>query len=225
MTIGLVPAFASTGFGYIELGAPLDVTGAPTARRVERFVEKPDAPTARPMSIAGSVGTQACSSYGPRRCSSCSETTIRRWRHRCARSLPPGTDRTGRTTAARIWPTVEAIAIDHAVAEPAAAAGRVACIPADFGWDDVGDWAALAGLLPEPAAGAPRVLGDETRVRALDSSGLVVPAGGRDVVVIGLADIVVVDTPDAVLVMPAAQAQRVKDIVAALKAGHRSDLL
>jgi len=89
----------------------------------------------------------------------------------------------------------------------------------------VGDWDSLAGLLPEPAAGRPRVLGAPDRVHDLDSSGLVVPAGGRDVVVVGLRDVVVVDTPDAVLVLPAGQAQRVKDVVAELRARGRTDLL
>jgi mannose-1-phosphate guanylyltransferase len=225
VTIGLVPAFASTGFGYIELGPPLGVAGAPSARRVERFVEKPDAPTAQAYVDRGfrwNAGMFVVRA----------ETLLELLRvnhpvlEASLREIAAAWDGPDRAaTAARIWPTIEAIAIDHAVAEPAAAAGRVACIPADLGWDDVGDWAALAGLLPEPAVGALRVLGDESRVRALDSSGLVVPAGGRDVVVIGLEDVVVVDTPDAVLVMPAAQAQRVKDVVAALKADDRLDLL
>jgi mannose-1-phosphate guanylyltransferase len=225
VTIGLVPAFASTGFGYIELGSPLGVAGAPSARRVERFVEKPDATTAQDYVDRGfrwNAGMFVVRA----------ETLLELLRvghpglEASLREIAAAWDGPDRAaTMTRVWPTVEAIAIDHAVAEPAAAAGRVACIPADLGWDDVGDWAALAGLLPEPTAGRPRVLGDESRVRALDSSGLVVPAGDREVVVIGLNDIVVVDTPDAVLVMPASHAQRVKDVVAGLKADDRPDLL
>jgi mannose-1-phosphate guanylyltransferase len=225
VTIGLVPEFASTGFGYIELGSALGVAGAASARRVERFVEKPDAATAQDyvdrgfrwnagMFVVRAESLLELLRVGHPRLEASLREIAAAW---------DGPDRAG--TMARIWPTVEAVAIDHAVAEPAAAAGRVACIPADLGWDDVGDWAALTGLLPEPAAGQPRVLGEPSRVRALDSSGLVVPAGGREVVVIGLDDIVVVDTPDAVLVMPTAQAQRVKDVVAELKAAHRPDLL
>jgi mannose-1-phosphate guanylyltransferase len=101
----------------------------------------------------------------------------------------------------------------------------VACVPADIGWDDVGDWASLAGLMATPRPGEPRVLGDAGSVLSIDSTGLVVPAGGRPVVVVGLTDVVVVDTPDAVLVVAAEQAQQVKDVVARLKADGRTGLL
>ena len=59
----------------------------------------------------------------------------------------------------RLWPGLEKIAIDHAVAEPAAAEGRVAVVPATFGWDDVGDFSSLAEMLPAEA-NQPRILGD-----------------------------------------------------------------
>ena len=111
-----------------------------------------------------------------------------------------------------LWPRLPRIAVDHAVAEPAAAAGRVAVVPADLGWDDVGDFDTLASLLGEESDLS--VLGDAAQVRGLAASGLVVPAGGRLVAVVGLDDVVVVDTPDALLVTSRAHAQRVKDLVA-----------
>jgi mannose-1-phosphate guanylyltransferase len=123
------------------------------------------------------------------------------------------------------WAAIEPIAIDHAVAEPAAASGRVACVPADLAWSDIGDWASLADLMEPPSPGSPRVLGSAAMVQATDSSGLVVPAGGRRVVVLGLDDVVVVDTPDAVLVVPAARAQEVKGVVAELDATGATELL
>jgi mannose-1-phosphate guanylyltransferase len=122
-----------------------------------------------------------------------------------------------------VWPTLEKVAIDYAVAEPAAAAGRVAVVPASFGWDDVGDFAALAGLLPEDAG--VRVLGDAGQVLARDTWGVAVPGSGRLLAVLGLDDVVVVDTPDAVLVTTRARAQDVKAVVDALRAAGRTDLL
>ena len=118
-------------------------------------------------------------------------------------------------TLAEVWPTLPRIAIDHAVAEPAAAAGRVAVVPGSFGWDDIGDFASLASLLPVPDEG-PAVLGDPSLVRAVDATGLVVPHGGRVVAVVGLDDVVVVDTGDALLVTTRARAQDVKAIVTEL---------
>jgi mannose-1-phosphate guanylyltransferase len=126
---------------------------------------------------------------------------------------------------ATIWPDLEKIALDYAVAEPAARSGRVAVVPADLGWDDVGDWASLARLLPEPVDGETvRVLGEGDLLTA-DAGGLAVLTGGRMVAVLGLDDVVVVDTPDAVLVTTRERAQDVKGLVDRLKAASRHDLL
>ena len=121
-----------------------------------------------------------------------------------------------------VWPGLQRIAIDHAIAEPVAAAGGVAVVPGDFEWDDVGDVAALRDLLP----GDPHVLGDAADVLVLDAPGsLVVPASGRLVALLGVPDLVVMDTADALLVTTRAQAQRVKAVVDALRERGRTDLL
>ncbi len=120
-----------------------------------------------------------------------------------------------------IWPRLPRIAVDHAVAEPAAAAGRVATVPAAFDWEDVGDFDSLAALLG--ADGVPMTVLGDADVRVVDASGLVV-AGGRTVAVVGLDDVVVVDTPDALLVTTRERAQDVKAVVAALKESGRADL-
>jgi mannose-1-phosphate guanylyltransferase len=225
VTLGITPTGPATGFGYIELGPPLEIDGAPSVRRAERFVEKPDAETA--ASYVASGFRWNAGMFVVR-----AETLLDLLRgahpalEAALREIAAAWDTPdAAATLERVWPGIEGIAIDHAVAEPAAAAGRVACVPADIGWDDVGDWASLTALLDAPRAGGPRVLGDADATLSIDSSGLVVPAGGRTVVVVGLPDVVVVDTPDAVLVVPADQAQRVKDVVARLKAIRRTDLL
>jgi mannose-1-phosphate guanylyltransferase len=106
-------------------------------------------------------------------------------------------------------------------------------VPAPFSWDDVGDFASLAELLPPSEGGAPeqdragaglRVLGKRADVTVVDAGGLVVAAGGRRVVLVGLDDVVVVDTPDALLVTTRARAQDVKVAVDMLKAEGRTDL-
>jgi mannose-1-phosphate guanylyltransferase len=122
-----------------------------------------------------------------------------------------------------LWQALPRSAIDHAVAEPAAAAGRVATVPGDFGWDDVGDFDSLAGLLGDPAELT--VLGDRDLVHARQTSGLVVPRSGRVVAVIGLDDVVVVDTPDGLQVTSRERAQDVKSVVAALEEQGRTDLI
>jgi mannose-1-phosphate guanylyltransferase len=137
-----------------------------------------------------------------------------------------------RDRLAELWAGLPRIALDHAVAEPAAGAGRVAVVPASFAWEDIGDFDALATLLAG-RAGAPGVggvpdgvvvLGDSSAVVGIDSTGLVVPAGGRVVAVAGLDDVVVVDTPGALLVTSRSRAQMVKRVVEALKESGRADL-
>jgi len=124
-----------------------------------------------------------------------------------------------------VWPGLEKVAIDHAIAEPVAAAGGVAVVPGDFGWDDIGDFGSLGTLLT-PADDGGRVLGDAAAVVRLDSFGaVVVPGSGRLVVVLGLDDAVIVDTPDALLVTTRARAQQVKEAVDAVRAAGRGDLL
>jgi mannose-1-phosphate guanylyltransferase len=216
VTIGIAPTRPSTGFGYIHLGAALP--GFPTAHAVEEFVEKPDAERAAQYVASGEYRWNA-GMFVAR--ASVLLDLLAREHPDLASGL--------RTIAAaperleEIWPGLTKIAIDHAVAEPAAAAGQVAVVPAGFGWEDIGDFAALADLVPDAGAGV-KVLGDPGVVLANGSTGLVVAQGGRTIAVLGVEDIVVVDTGDALLVTTTAHAQDVKTVVEALKASGRGDL-
>jgi len=124
-----------------------------------------------------------------------------------------------------VWPGLEKIAIDYTVAEPAAAAGRLAVVPGDFDWDDVGDFASIAKLHSGGRKSDLAILGENARVLSDASSGIVVGHSGRLISLIGVNDIIVVDTPDALLVTTTANAQRVKSVVDALKLSGRSDVL
>jgi len=227
VTLGIEPTFPSSAFGYIRLGDPL--RAHPGAHGVAAFVEKPSVRTATDYVATGRYRWNA-GMFVVR--PSVLLDLLGRWHPEFAAALrrvaaDPAALEAG---LAQEWESLPKIALDHAVAEPAADAGRVACVPASFGWDDVGDFDSLATLLDghhggdgrdgeEQGSGAARttVLGAERLVRAIDSSGLVVPAGGRVVAVVGLEDVVVVDTPDALLVTTRARAQDVKRVVADLK--------
>lgn len=118
------------------------------------------------------------------------------------------------------WPTLPKIAIDHAVAEPASKIGKVAVVPATFGWDDVGDFASLSDLIPAEKNEA-RVLGDPSLVITEGQlGGIIVPASGRKIACLGMDDVVVVDTPDALLVTTRARSQDVKKVVSKCKKNH-----
>lgn len=135
VTIGIAPSHPATGFGYVKLGDKLDVQSAPTARLVSAFKEKPDAYTAAKYLSSGNYRWNAgmfvtkastlmdlVQEYEPE---------LHKDLTRIAEAWEDKTKR--ETLLAEVWPALEKVAIDNAIAEPAAAEGRVAVIPATFG--------------------------------------------------------------------------------------------
>ncbi|MBN1179200.1 MAG: mannose-1-phosphate guanylyltransferase, partial [Anaerolineae bacterium] len=122
-------------------------------------------------------------------------------------------------TLGRIWPEVTPQTIDYGVME---GAQDVVVIPVDIGWSDVGNWSSLADVLPADAD-ANVVVGDHLGIDT--HATIVFGAGGRLVATIGLDDMIVVDTADAVLVCPRAREQEVRELVHRLRALDRKDVL
>lgn len=135
VTIGIAPSHPSTGFGYVRLGEKLDMREAPNARLVSSFKEKPDARTAASYIATGNYRWNAGMFVTK-------ATFLLQLLHEYKPDLHDGLQRIAavwddevvrQATLNEIWPTLEKIAIDNAVAEPAAAEGRVAVVPATFG--------------------------------------------------------------------------------------------
>ncbi|QKJ20072.1 mannose-1-phosphate guanylyltransferase [Microbacterium hominis] len=226
-TIGIPPTEPSVGFGYIKKAGELIVDGAPEAATVERFVEKPDLETAKEYFAdrsylwnAGMFISRAdvllaeIAQQEPELHAGLLELA-EAWDDRDARG--PVVD--------RVWPTLKKIAIDYSVAEPAAEKGRLAVIPGHFDWDDVGDFASLAKLNSHGRKNDLAILGENARILSDAASGIVVSQTQRVISLVGVRDIVVVDTPDALLVTTSEHAQRVKGVVDALKLTGRGDVL
>jgi mannose-1-phosphate guanylyltransferase len=218
VTLGITPTYPATGFGYIHVGDAMD--GVP-AFHVKEFVEKPSAPVAAQYVTSGDYRWNA--GMFVVRPTVLLDLLAENDPGFAAdlRAIAAG----GEEAMARLWPTLPKIALDHAVAEPAASAGRVAVVPGAFDWEDVGDFASLGELLDPDSSGALTVLGDAALVRGRSCSGLVVPGTGRFVAVLGLDDVIIVDTPDALLVASRDHAQDVKAIVNLLKDEGRTDLV
>ena len=154
--------------------------GFATAQQVEEFVEKPDRERAEEYVASGRYRWNA----GMFLCRAGVLLDLLAQEHpELAASLRAVAAEP--ETLERRWPGLTRIAIDHAVAEPAAAAGRVAMVPGPFAWEDLGDFAALGAMRPRSSPGV-HVLGDASLVQAPGSTGLVVPGGGRTVAVVGL---------------------------------------
>lgn len=228
MTVGMKPTRPEVGFGYVQLGDPV---GDSLIQRVRRFKEKPSYEAAVELVDSGQYLWNA---------------SMFIWRvdvflAELARQQPALHDGLVRIAAAwdtperaavlaAVWPGLPRIAVDYAVMEGAAAQGRVATVPGDFGWSDVGDFRNLSDLLPADehgnvviSADAPSELATANgagpaNVLIRDSSGSVVIASGdRLVSTLGLTDVIVVDTPDALLVCARDRAQDVKQIADAVR--------
>lgn len=226
VTIGIRPTTPATGFGYIRQGEALSIDGAPHACEVAEFVEKPGEQKAQEYVASGSHLWNAGMFVAPvgllLEHLKANEPQLHAGLTEIAAAW--GTEQQ-QEVMARIWPTLPKTAIDYAVAEPAAAAGDVAVIPGHFTWDDVGDFAAIARLNPAEDEDQMTVLGDSSRVYSDESSGVVVSETDRVVALIGVRDIVVVDTDDALLVTTTDHAQSVKQAVEALQKKGDSDVL
>lgn len=226
VTIGIKPTYPSTGFGYIFKGEKLEVEAAPSAFKVDKFVEKPKADVAQGYVDSGQHFWNAGMFVAPVRLLlqhlQANEPELFDGVTAIARARLAGdvTD-----AMAEIWPTLPKTSIDYAVAEPAAEAGDVAVIPGDFIWDDVGDFAAIARLNPAANESGVTVIGETPRVYADDASGVVVTDTSRVIALIGVEDIVVVDTGDALLVTTTEHAQSVKQAVESIKAHGDNDVL
>ena len=230
VTIGLTPTEASTAYGYIAPGPALaDGSGEADAergaRRVADFVEKPDADTAGRYVSQGYlwnagmfiVSAGVLAAHLARLLPDMHarlETIARAW----------GSSEFDDVLADN-WPHLTKIAIDHAIAEPVAADGGVAVVPADaeLGWTDLGDFEALTGIVARSGN-----LGEALRV---ESDGAAVfgslTRGGEEplVALVGVPDVALALTPDAILVTRRDRAQSVKAVVDQLADRGRSDLL
>ena len=209
VTLGTVPRNPATGYGYIKVGSALH-EGSPTAM-VERFIEKPTATTATEMVAEGGylwkAGVFAWRVYAYRQ-------AMERFQPELAAAL----DRIAALNRIPGWmsevrailETVQAISIDVGIAEPAAADGRMAVVPLDAGWSDIGSWSALLEAL-SARSGASLVASGQHLDR--DSERVLVHGGDRLVVTVGLRDVIIVDTPDALLVCARDRAEEIKPVL------------
>jgi mannose-1-phosphate guanylyltransferase len=219
VTLGVVPKHAATGYGYIKVGERLH-EAVPTAL-VERFVEKPDADQARAFVEDGSylwnAGIFVWRVYAFRQ-------ALERFQPQLAAALEQvaALNRTpGWMSDVRdLLEPVPAVQIDSGIAERAAAEGRVAVVPLDAGWSDIGSWSALLEALSSKS-GDSLVASGEHLDRG--SKNVLVHGGDRLVVTVGLEDVIIVDTPDALLVCARDRAEEIKPVLEeiARKAGDR----
>ena len=211
VTFGIVPDKPETGYGYILRGAERGRWSL-----LEKFVEKPDRPTAERYVASGQyLWNSGMFVLAARAYLDELERHAPGIAAACRAAVVEATADRDFTRLGAAFLRSPADSIDYAVMEKTA---HAAVVPFDAGWNDVGSWSALHDVLPKDARG--NVL--RGSVLAENCEGSYVASTGRLVAAIGLRDCVIVETPDAVLVMAKDDAQGVKKIVDALKAQKKS---
>jgi mannose-1-phosphate guanylyltransferase len=224
MTLGITPTRPETGYGYVQCGGPLHLadSAADGVLAVEEFKEKPAYDVAEGYVKSGNYLWNA-GMFVWRVDVFLTELARQQPQLHAGISLiAQAWDSPNREEVlGEVWPTLPRISVDYAVMEGAAAVGRVGTVPGDFGWNDIGDFHTLGEVLAADSAGNV-IVGRDTMAKPgvllRDTEGLVVvPNSGRLVAALGVRDLIIVDTPDAVLVCPRDRAQEVKAIVDELK--------
>ena len=216
VTFGIAPTGPETGFGYIEADQSRKLGAEGLA--VRRFVEKPSREKAEEYLASGGYYWNSgmfCFRVGDflaelaRSAPEVSDAVLAAWQATSREQVPVAIDPAA-------FARIADISIDYAVMEKAE---RVAVVPGKFDWSDIGSWQALGELVPADAEGN-RVQGDAVLV---DSKDCFVQSDDRLVATVGVQNLLVVDTPDALLIADRSRAQDVKTVVQRLKAsGHES---
>ncbi len=217
ITIGIQPAFPSTGFGYVEAGDVLAENDGITFLKARRFVEKPNAETAEDYVNTGRYFWNAGMFIW-------SLAAVRKAIAQFRPQLLPMMARVGKTrTAAQLeaamnkeYPKLEKISVDYALMEKA---NNIVMIRGVFPWDDVGSWPALENHIAKDAANNTVVGTCEN----LDASGNIVLSRGHLTALIGVKDLIVVQAAGVTLVCPKARAQDIKKMVEKLRATKTYD--
>jgi mannose-1-phosphate guanylyltransferase len=214
VVLGIPPNRAETGYGYIEAGRSFQEE----ALRVRRFTEKPDADRAAEFVAAGNYFWNSGMFLWSARTLA---DALREHLPKTAPLLEEIASAFGRprfaATFRRLYPKCEDISVDYAVLEPRSAkgeqAGNIFCLPADFGWNDLGSWTALHEHHSAKSNPPEGNLVAGSGMFLLNARGNYVHAPGKFVAAIGVSDLVVVETDDALLITTRQHAQDVGKIV------------
>jgi mannose-1-phosphate guanylyltransferase len=214
---GIEPRWPETGYGYIEF--PRGIQSGPEAHPVRRFHEKPVLAKAKRYLKAGHYYWNSGMFFW--RADILLGELRRHLGHTATllASLPPFGSRIFSDRLKKVFPLCENISIDYAVLEKSTTVRGIAA--PDFGWNDVGSWNAVYELLERDPHGNSMCFDSI----ALDSHNNFVDARGKLVALIGVKDLIIVDTPDALLVADRERAQQVGEIVKTLEQRNRHDLL
>jgi len=222
--VGLKPTFPHTGYGYLHAVKPLPDFKEGNVLKVEEFKEKPDLKTAEMFYKSGeyywNIGMyiwradsflKACSKYAPKI-----------WEDAMKIQAVWGT-KEEKKVIDEVWPQAEDISIDYAVSEKA---DNLVLVPASFDWSDIGSWQVVYNIGKKDENGDMIVkLGEKGEIYNVDSKQNLVQFSDRLIALVGVENLVIIDTPDALLICRKDKAQDVKKIVETLKEEGKKEYL
>ncbi len=214
VVLGIRPSRAETGYGYIEAGSGF----SGDALRVRRFTEKPDAEKAAAFVAAGNYfWNSGMFLWSARTLANALHEHLRNTASLLEEIAADFGTRKFATTFRRLYPRCENISVDYALLEPRSAkgeqAGNIFCLPADFGWNDLGSWTALHEHHSAKSRPPEGNLIHGAGMFVLNARGNYVHAPGKFVAAVGVSDLVVVETLDALLITTRQHAQEVGKVV------------
>jgi mannose-1-phosphate guanylyltransferase len=226
VVLGVRPTRAETGYGYIEAGSSFKGD----ALRVRRFTEKPDASRAAEFVKAGNYfWNSGMFLWSARTLTNALLQHLPKTASLLQRIAATFGTRKFPATFARLYPECENISVDYALLEPRSARGEqdsnIICLPVDFGWNDLGSWTALYEHNLAKARSPDGNLVSGNGVFALHSEGNYIHAPGKFVAALGVSNLVVVETEDALLITTRERAQDVGKVVKYLDEKKLSNLV
>ncbi|HNT30067.1 MAG TPA: sugar phosphate nucleotidyltransferase, partial [bacterium] len=220
VTLGISPDHPATGYGYIASGKEFCKINGVEVFRVQNFTEKPNLPTAKAFLSAGNYFWNAGMFIARAEVllAAYKQHTPQTYQFLSTIAAAIGTDRE-QATLEKIYPTIPKEPIDTAIMEKL---NNIVVIPADIGWSDIGSWKAVKEILPKNAE-TNFVFGQHVGIDTENS--LVYSSGSRLIATIGLKDMVIVESEDAILICPVSAAEKVKELVSMIKAEKRDSYL
>lgn len=224
VAVGIAPTRPATGFGYIKIQEDLKkLDRGLSLFKVSSFTEKPNDATARAFISTGkyfwnanmyvwaaSTLQEAFKQHMPEL-------------YEKTKALPTMNSKEFQKALPKIYESTEPISVDYAISEKA---NNLVLIPGDFGWDDVGDWKVVYDLEKKDLAGNVVIGDDPTRkILAINSQNNLIHADGKLVAILGVNDMVVIDTPEILMIIPQSRTQEVKKLVDRLKEEKKQEYL
>ncbi len=223
VTVGITPTFPSSAFGYIKIGEDINKVQGLTVFKVASFTEKPNTATARGFISTGKYFWNANMYVWSAAALQQAFITHMPSMYELTKKLADMSSAEFHASLKDIYGAAEAISIDYAISEKA---DNLVLIPGDFGWDDVGNWDVVYNLGKKDLAGNV-VISEEDQIKTLtiNSQNNLIHTNNRLIAMIGVNEMIVIDTPEIIMIAPKNLSQDVKKIVERLKEEGKEEYL